>query len=75
MLPTTRFVPTGPPTESGRDLFVSDLIEQGSGGWNHHMVEVTFPELASQIYLIKTSTCNAEDTFCWHKTKTGGLQC
>ena len=71
MLPTTRFVPTGPPTESGRDLFVSDLLERGSGEWNHYMVEANFPELASRIYLIKPSTCNVEDSFCWHKTKTG----
>ncbi|KAH0906064.1 hypothetical protein HID58_037891 [Brassica napus] len=35
------------------------------------MVESIFPNVAQQIYLIKPSLLNAEDTYCWYKTKTG----
>ncbi|XP_056864399.1 uncharacterized protein LOC130511429 [Raphanus sativus] len=68
---TERLTPFGPPTEATRDLFVADLIQRGTGEWNRHLVESILPELAPLVYLIKPSRLDAEDSFCWLKTKSG----
>lgn len=65
------FVPFGPPTEISRDLVVSGLFLRGTSKWNHHLVESIFPDFASQIYLIKPSLLDVEDSYCWLKTRTG----
>ncbi|KAF3607371.1 hypothetical protein DY000_02051304 [Brassica cretica] len=67
---TSHIVVYGSPTEATRDLYVSDLLLRGTGEWNRHMVEAVLPELAEDIYQIKPSIFQVEDTFCWQKTKS-----
>lgn len=68
--PRSRLIPFGPPTEISRDLYVSDLLIRGTGEWNHHLVGAIFPDLAQAIYLIRPSLLDAEDSYCWLKTRT-----
>ncbi|XP_018443423.2 uncharacterized protein LOC108815278 [Raphanus sativus] len=67
---TSHILPIGPPTESCRDLYVSDLLTRESRQWNQALVETVLPEFASQILLLRPSIQNAEDFYCWQRTKS-----
>ena len=61
----------GPPNETDRDLVVADLMLRGSARWNESNVESILPTVAHFIYQIFPSSLNAEDKFCWQRTKSG----
>lgn len=57
--------------EADRDRYVCDLLSRESMTWNRDRVDQLLPEVAELIYRIRPSTQMAEDTFCWHKSKSG----
>lgn len=71
IFPSHRFVPFGPPSEESSNYVVKDLLVRDTAEWNRPMVDSLLPELAADIYLIRHSTLQTEDKFCWHKMKSG----
>lgn len=61
----------GPPKEIDRDLVVADLLVRDSVQWNRQKIESILPSVAHLIYQIFPSSLNAEDRFCWQRTKSG----